>query len=125
LGQRSRLAECILEKADLPRPCKYSIAGCLYEEEISGLPRHEINCSFRVVNCPDPECFDKPLEKDIVPHVIKDHFVLPNEAERICQEDKCLWVIDDTDFNKRACDRTWPLSSFNYDVRFNFAEEHP
>ncbi len=72
---------------------------------------------FRVVNCPDPECFDKPLEKDVVPHIIGEHFMLPEEVERACQEDKCMWVIEDSDFNKRSLDRTWPLSSFKFEVK--------
>ena len=117
-NHRNLLAESLLEKADLPRPCKYSIYGCLHEEEIKELPFHEIDCHYRMVHCPDPECAEKPLEKDIVSHVIQEHLILPEEMERKCSIDKCLWIIDDFDFMKRSCDRTWPLSPFKYEVTF-------
>ena len=114
--QRSLLAETLLEKADLPRPCKYASAGCPHEEEIMELPKHEMDCNFRMVHCPDPECHEKPLEKDIVPHLIKEHLVLPEEMERHSNEDKCLWILEDHDFIKRSCNRTWPLSPFKCEV---------
>ena len=101
------------------------MAGCLHEEEVDLLVHHEATCSYRVVHCPDPECFDKPLEKDIVPHVIKDHFVLPEEIERSCQMDRCLWVVEDLDFIKRSCDRTWPLSPFKYEVILSWLKSEP
>ena len=116
-NHRNILAETLLEKADLPRPCKYSISGCLHEEEMKDLPKHEIDCDFRSVHCPDPECEVKPLEKEIVSHVIKEHMILPEEMERNSSIDKCLWIIEDFDFMKRSCDRTWPLSPFKYEVK--------
>jgi len=40
-GVRCRLAENILEKSNLPRPCKFSTEGCLFEDEIANLEPHE------------------------------------------------------------------------------------
>lgn len=88
----------------------------MHEEEIGTLPKHEKECTFRAVNCPDPECYDKPQLKDVVLHVMQDHFLQLTETERQCNEDACLWVVEDSDFMRRSCDRTWPLSSFRFDV---------
>ena len=52
-------------------PASFRVNGCLHEEEIEPLINHEATCPFRAVHCPDPECFDKLLEKDIVAHVIR------------------------------------------------------
>merc|ERR1719414_395769 len=39
--------------------------------------------------------------------------------ERHSNVDKCLWILEDHDFIKRSCDRTWPLSPFKCeDVTF-------
>ena len=65
-----------------------------------------------MVHCPDPECPEKPLEKDIVPHLIKEHLVLPEEMEKNSNLDKCIWILEDHDYIQRSGDRTWPLSPF-------------
>lgn len=106
------MAEILLQKSNLPRPCKYSTFGCLHEEEIQELPKHEEDCNFRTVHCPDPECTEKRLEKDIVPHLIKEHLILPEEMEKNSNLDKCIWILEDCDYIQRTCDRTWPLSPF-------------
>ena len=62
-----------MEKADLPRPCIFSTNGCLFEDNVESLIIHEEICNYRIVSCPDPECDIKPIEKDVIPHLIEDH----------------------------------------------------
>ena len=62
-----------MEKADLPRPCVFSTNGCLFEDNVESLIIHEEICNYRIVSCPDPECEIKPIEKDVIPHLIEDH----------------------------------------------------
>ena len=101
------MAESILEKSGIPRPCKYSIIGCLFESELDKLSQHEATCPHRLVHCPDQDCFDKPSEKDVLPHLIKDHFIKHDDNLEESHVDHCLWVVDDDDLRLRTADRTW------------------
>ena len=63
------------------------------------------------VRCPDLDCFDEIAEREILPHLIEDHFV--KEDDFIKEEkavDSCLWVIEPDDIRVRSVDRTWPIS---------------
>ena len=42
--------------------------------------------------------------------------VLQSEIEKCCQEDKCLWIIEDSDLMDLPFDKTRPLSPFKYKV---------
>ena len=44
--------------------------------------------------------------------------VLQSEIEKCCQEDNCLWIIEDSDLMDLPFDKTWPLSPFKYKVSY-------
>ena len=46
--------------------------------------------------------------------------VLQSEIEKCCQEDNCLWIIEDSDLMDLPFDKTWPLSPFKYKVSYLF-----
>ncbi len=121
--QRSRLAEKLLEKADLPRPCKYAVIGCFHEDKMATLPKHEADCGFRSVVCPDLDCVDRVAERDVLSHLIEEHAMIDLEKTLKIDKalDECLWVVNGDDCRVRSVDKTWPVSVFKCDGFVFFA----
>ncbi|TRY64176.1 hypothetical protein TCAL_11503 [Tigriopus californicus] len=108
--QRSRIAENLLNNADIPRPCIYSSVGCFHEDLLSDLIEHETKCEFRKVFCPDLECGEVVVAKELLGHFKEDH---PDHVKNDIEDkdlDRCVWIIDPDDLRKRSFTVTWPMS---------------
>ena len=61
--------ESMINQANIELNCKNAVQGCQVELQREELEKHELDCQYRMVTCPETDC-----QQNIVRSLLDDHF---------------------------------------------------